>query len=72
MNSTSEFIIEPCKKEHIEKIVDGINSYNLSKVPPLSDIWIPLEFVIKNSSGNEVGGLLGGIGYWNGLEIKIL
>ncbi len=68
----SELTIEPCKKENIKKIVDGINEYNLSKVPALSDVWTPLEYIAKNENGIEIAGLLSGINYWNGLEIKIL
>ncbi|UKT65610.1 GNAT family N-acetyltransferase [Pedobacter mucosus] len=33
---------------------------------------MPLQFVAKNSEGLEIGGVLGGIGCWNGLEISIL
>ena len=68
----SELTIEPCKKENIKKIVDEINKYNLSKVPALSDVWTPLEYIAKNENGIEIAGLLSGINYWNGLEIKIL
>ncbi|WP_108801661.1 GNAT family N-acetyltransferase [Aquimarina sp. Aq107] len=72
MTITTKVTIESCKKENIKTIVDGINSYNLSKVPAIADIWTPLEFIAKDHNGEEIGGLLGGIGYWNGLEIKIL
>jgi len=68
----SHFKIEPCEKNNIAPIIEGINSYNLSKVAALSPTWNPLDFVIKNESGNEIAGILAGIGYWNGLEIKIL
>ncbi|KQC01907.1 GNAT family N-acetyltransferase [Pedobacter sp. Hv1] len=68
----TEFIIEPCEKENIKKIIEGINIYNLSKVAALADVWTPLEFVIKDEDGKEIAGILAGIGYWNGLEIKIL
>ena len=64
--------IEPCYKENIKKIVDGINNYNLSKVAALADNWTSLEYVAKDDNGTEIGGILAGIGYWNGLEIKIL
>lgn len=67
-----ELRIEFCEKEDVKKIVDGINEYNLSKVPALSEIWTPLEFVVKNEFGIGIGGLLSGINYWNGLEIKML
>jgi len=67
-----EFIIEPCEKENIPKIIDGINEYNLGKVPALSETWTALDYVIKNETGNEIAGILSGIGYWQGLEIKII
>ena len=67
-----QFIIEPCKKESAKKIIEGINTYNLGKVAALADVWTPLDFVIKDENGNEIAGILAGMGYWNGLEIKIL
>ena len=72
MEMTTQFTIEPCEKENIKKIVDGINEYNLSKVSAIADIWTPLEFVAKDENGIEIGGILAGLEYWNGLEIKIL
>ncbi|WP_240338679.1 GNAT family N-acetyltransferase [Aquimarina sp. AD10] len=72
MEMKTEFSIEPCEKENIKKIVDGINEYNLSKVPAIADIWTRLEFVAKDENGIEIGGILAGLGYWNGLEINIL
>ncbi len=44
----------------------------MSKVPAIADIWTRLEFVAKDKNGIEIGGILAGIGYWNGLEINIL
>ncbi|WP_379089755.1 GNAT family N-acetyltransferase [Pedobacter sp. UC225_65] len=67
-----QFIIEPCEKESAKKIIEGINTYNLGKVAALADVWTPLDFVIKDENGNEIAGILAGMGYWNGLEIKIL
>ena len=64
--------IEPCENENIIKIINGINDFNLSVVRAISAHWTPLEFVIKDKDGNEIAGILAGIGYWNGLEIKIL
>ena len=72
MKIKTEFTIEPCEKENIKQIVDGINEYNLRKVPAIADIWTSLEFVAKDENGIEIGGILAGLGYWNGLEIKIL
>jgi GNAT superfamily N-acetyltransferase len=68
----STFKIEPCSKDNIKIIVDSLNTYNLNKVSAVADIWTRLEFVIKDDNGIEIGGILAGIGYWNGLEIKIL
>jgi len=64
--------VEPCRKDEIEKIVNGLNAYNLEEVPSLNELWTPLEFVAKKPDGSLAGGILGGLGYWNGLEIKIL
>ncbi|MCR9248864.1 MAG: GNAT family N-acetyltransferase [bacterium] len=64
--------IQPCNKENIQTIVKGINDYNLDQVAALSETWTPLEFVATDDNGEEIGGILGGIGYWKGLEIKIL
>lgn len=64
--------ILPCSNDNRKTIIDGINQYNLSKVPALADTWIPLEFVANDENGTIIGGILGGIGYWNGLEINIL
>ncbi len=65
--------IEICTKEEIPVILNGINAYNYSKVPPtMSTMWTPLDYVVKNSNREIIGGLLSGIGYWGGLEIKIL
>lgn len=72
MKKTNSFKIEPCEKESIKRIVNGINEYNLSKISAISDTWTPLEFVAIDENGFEVGGILAGLGYWNGLEIKIL
>lgn len=65
--------IEVCTHEEAKTIVNAINEYNLGQVPPiLSKNWIPLDFVLKNSNHEIIGGILSGIGYWGGLEIKIL
>jgi len=67
-----KFAIEPANKESVKNIIDGINEYNLSKVSALSQTWTPLDFVIENEDGIEIGGILAGLGYWKGLEIKII
>jgi hypothetical protein len=68
----SRISIEPCAKEDIKSILDGLNEYNLNKVSALAPIWTPLDFVAKTKEGENIGGVLGGIGYWNGLEIRDL
>jgi len=65
-----EFKIQPCTKENATAIISGINTYNLSKVVALAHDWTPLDFVIKNDAGVEIAGILAGVGYWNGLDIK--
>jgi GNAT superfamily N-acetyltransferase len=72
MDTKTGFSIAPCSKDNIKVIVDGINDYNLSKVAAIAPIWTPLEFVAKDENGIEIGGILADLGYWNGLEIKIL
>lgn len=64
--------IEILQNEERKTVINGINSYNLSRVAALADVWTPVEFVAKNEAGEVVAGILGGIGYWNGLEIHIL
>lgn len=59
-------------KDDIQTILDGINSYNHNHVPALAAIWTPLELSVKDNEGVVIGGLLGGIGSWNGFEIRIL
>lgn len=72
MEKATDFTIESCEKKNIKRIVDGINEYNLSKVSAITDVWTPLDFVALDENGIEIGGILAGLGYWNGLEIKIL
>ncbi|MGD1840937.1 MAG: GNAT family N-acetyltransferase [Thermonemataceae bacterium] len=67
-----DYHIIKCDRADIQLILDGINDFNLSKVAALAPAWTPLEFAAKDSEGKVIGGILGGIGYWNGLEIRIL
>jgi len=67
-----EFKIEPCTKQNAAAIINGINTYNLSKVAAVAPAWTVLDFVIKDETGVEIAGMLAGTGYWNGLDIKIL
>lgn len=64
--------ISRCNKEDIKVIVDGLNAYNLDKVAAEASVWTSLEFNIKDDENKVVAGVLAGINYWNGLEIKML
>ena len=68
----SAYTILPCNKEQVKTIIDGINNYNLSHVPAIAAVWTPLDFIITDENDTVIAGVLGGIGYWNGLEIRIL
>jgi len=72
MTEELNYTIEVCQKENLRKIIDGINEYNFNRVPALAKVWTPLEFVAKDKAGIDIGGILGGIGCWNGLEINVL
>lgn len=65
-------IIIPCTPQDVTTILDGINNYNLSQVPGLTNTFKQLEFVAKNTNDEVVGGILCSMGYWAGLEIKVL
>ena len=34
--------------------------------------WIPYEYIVRNENREIIAGILSTLGYWNGLEIKIL
>lgn len=68
----SKYNIETCSDDTKKTIIEGLNAYNLSRVPAVANIWTPIELVAKDPNNTTIGGVLGGIGYWNGLEIKIL
>lgn len=64
---------EICTQQEAKFVVNQLNDYNLNCVPPtISQTWIPLDYILKNSSNEVIAGLLSGINYWGGLEIKIL
>lgn len=69
---SNDFKIVPGVEEDIQKVVKGLNAYNLSQVAASAATWTPLEYMAKDSHENLIGGILAGIGYWNGLEVKIL
>jgi GNAT superfamily N-acetyltransferase len=69
---TQTLKVHKCDKQAINSILKGLNDYNLKSVPAQAPTWTPLEFVIKDDNGNVIAGILSGLGYWNGLEIKAL
>ena len=67
------FKIENSKEDAIQIIVDGINSYNREQVAvTIAENWTHLNYIAKNNQSEVIGGILSGIGYWGGLEIRIL
>ncbi|WNJ18302.1 GNAT family N-acetyltransferase [Pontibacter sp. G13] len=64
--------IQSCEAEDRQDIIDGINAYNLSHVPAMGEMSTPIDLVLKDEEGQVIGGLLGFIGYWKILEIKVL
>lgn len=65
--------IKPCSREDVKLIVDAINAYNLDIVPQkVSEFWTSIELAIKDENQEVIGGILSSLGYWGGLEIKIL
>jgi GNAT superfamily N-acetyltransferase len=71
-NTQLNVTLKSCSENNIKTILDGINKFNLDKVPANNEFWTPLNFVVKNNKSKVIGGILSGIGYWSGLEIKIL
>ena len=66
-------IIEECSAEDRKIVLDGLYHYNLKQVPPTNpDSWIPYEYIVRNENLEIIAGILSTLGYWNGLEIKIL
>lgn len=65
--------IEACSAEDRKIILQGLDIYNFKHVPAsLTEKWIPYEYVIRNDKKEIVAGILAGLGYWSGLEIRIL
>jgi len=71
-NAQLDVILKPCSEKNIKNILDGINTFNLNKVPSKTEFWSPMNFVVKNKNSKVIEGILSGVGYWAGLEIKIL
>ncbi|MGD1945882.1 MAG: GNAT family N-acetyltransferase [Croceivirga sp.] len=72
MEHQPEISINTATKAEIKTIIERLNTFNLAHHPAKAAMWTPLEFVMRDDNGQAIGGVLGGIGYWNGLEIKIL
>lgn len=66
-------IIEECSGEDRKIVLDGLYNYNMKQVPSTNpENWIPYEYIIRNENREIIAGILSILGYWNGLEIKIL
>ncbi|MBK9334218.1 MAG: GNAT family N-acetyltransferase [Ignavibacteria bacterium] len=62
-----------CTPEERNIVLRGLNEYNLKQVPAtLPGWWIKLEYVMKNDRQEVIAGILSELGYWCGLEVKIL
>lgn len=69
----SELKIVECLAEERKIIGEGINEYNLGQVPSIiSGNYISFDYVVKNIQQEVIAGILAGMGYWGGLEIKHL
>jgi len=65
--------IEECSAEERKIVLDGLYNYNMEHVPATNpDNWIPYEYIVRNENKEIIAGILSTLGYWNGLEIKIL
>ena len=64
--------ITQASQTEIESILAGLNAYNDQQVPATHPLWTGIELAINSPDGKTIGGILGGVGSWGGLEIKIL
>ena len=66
-------IIEECSAEDRKIVLDGLYNFNMEQVPSTNpENWIPYEYIVRNENREIIAGILSTLGYWNGLEIKIL
>ena len=65
-------IIEKGNSDNVKAVVKGLNDFNLAKEPAQGPTWQPIEWIAKAENGQLMGGILGGVGFWMGLEIYIL
>ena len=71
-STENQCLIEKASQNAIEYIVAGIIEFNDQHVPATHPRWTPIELALTSPSGETVGGILGGVGCWGGLEIKLL
>jgi len=60
------------EKEDIKRIIEGLNEFNLSVEPARAPLNQSMEWVAKSGEGKLIGGVLGSMGYWLGLEVSLL
>lgn len=66
-------IIEECSAEDRKIVLDGLFNYNMKHVSATNpENWIQYEYIVRNENLEIIAGILSTLGYWNGLEIKIL
>lgn len=55
-------------------VLKGLSDYNLKHYVPASlpDKRINFEYVMKNDKREVIAGILSTLGYWSGLEVKML
>ena len=68
----NQWSIGQASAKAVQAVVDGINAYNEEIIPATHPQWTPIELAVSDAQGQTIAGLLGGIGCWGGLEIKIL
>ncbi len=69
----SSFKITECSPEDKKLIADNLRKYNLEQVAAtLTEIWAPLDYVVRNDRDEVIAGILSGLGCWCGLEISTL
>ena len=66
-------IIEECSAEDRKIVLDGLFNFNMKQVPATNpENWIHYDYIVRNDNQEIIAGILSTLGYWNGLEIKIL
>ena len=71
MNKT--ITISPATREECDVVVQGLLDYNLQLIPQITkEKWVRVELAAKNEKDEIIGGAIGIVGYWGGLDINIL